>query len=463
MMERPNRDALNRAVDIFRDAMRPFVVGHMRRVCEDGAEEAILSSLNDAAWKAFQRLRRRGEGIEGAIDLNTVPHIINHHWRDVFGSAFEYDRSSLNLIRVIVDARNASSHPGGKDLSVRYVESRLADVAEVLGRIGAEDEKRAVEGIRDGLGGRAEVPPRRLAPPIPPPPDDSQSDDSYWLNMDSTGVVLHKGSCGHVRTSARPPKWKNFSSKESAQESTGRTIQECKDCFQSERIDFEPRDVPEPPPPSGSSYWVYEDKVNSYARVHKETGPCWQSRKSGPINIIENEWHGPYASLGKSLQSARATGRRVLGCKKCKTHYSVFFQPLVHTMTETHGFCHSSTSEDKNYRDFPTGHSGVLYGANFHGPRFYKGKCVAVCVFISNDKQLFDDLKKRKEVIESRLGELDWARLDDGNTKACRISALRRGTIDDDPETLAEIREWMIERLVAFKDVFGPELKKLAS
>ena len=66
--------------------------------------------------------------------------------------------------------------------------------------------------------------------PTPPPPADSQSGDSYWLNMDSTGVVLHKGSCGHVRTSARPPKWKKFSSKESAQESTGRTIQECAIC-----------------------------------------------------------------------------------------------------------------------------------------------------------------------------------------------------------------------------------------
>ena len=463
MMERPNRDALNGAVDIFRDVMRPFIVRHMRDAFEDGAEEAIRGSLSGVRADEFMWSRRRGESVEDAIDVNDFPHIVRENWAKVFRSAFDGERAVQSTLGQIVDARNNAAHPGTEDVDLEYVRNRLYNVAEVLGRIGAEDEKRAVEGIRDGLGGRAGAPPRRLAPPIPPPPDDSQSDDSYWLNMDSTGVVLHKGSCGHVRTSARPPKWKNFSSKESAQESTGRTIQECKDCFQSERIDFEPRDVPEPPPPSGSSYWVYEDKVNSYARVHKETSPCWQSRKSGPINIIENEWHGPYASLGKALQSARATGRRVLGCKKCKTHYSVFFQPLVHTMTETHGFCHSSTSEDKNYRDFPTGHSGVLYGANFHGPRFYKGKCVAVCVFISNDKQLFDDLKKRKEVIESRLGELDWARLDDGNTKACRISALRRGTIDDDPETLAEIREWMIERLVAFKDVFGPELKKLAS
>ena len=182
MMERPNRDALNRAVDIFRDAMRPFIVRHMRGAFGDGAEAEIRSSLNDTARKAFQRLRRRGEEIEGAIDLNTVPYIIDHHWKGVFASAFEYDWSSFNLIRVIVDARNESSHPGGKDLSVRYVESRLADVAEVLGRIGAEDEKRMVEGIQDGLGGRAEVPPRS---------------GGYWVYEDrpTSQARVHRGAC----------------------------------------------------------------------------------------------------------------------------------------------------------------------------------------------------------------------------------------------------------------------------
>ena len=229
MRDRPNRDALNRAVDVFRDAMRPFVVEHMRRVCGDGAEEAIRSSLNGAARKTFQRRRRRGEGIEGAIDLNTIPSIIERHWKRVFGSAFEDGWSSLNLIRVIVDARNESSHPGGKDLSVRYVEGRLTDVAEVLGRIGEEEGKQEVEGIRDRLVGGVGAPPWRQAASAPPAAG-SLSGESYWLNMDSTGVVLHKGSCGHVKAWAKPPKWKGFSSKEAAQESTRRTIHECEMC-----------------------------------------------------------------------------------------------------------------------------------------------------------------------------------------------------------------------------------------
>ena len=233
MRERPNRDALNRGVDIFRDAMRSFVVRHMRRVFGDGAEEAIRSSLNDAGRKAFQRRRRRGEGVEGAIDLNAIPHIVDLYWKDVFGSAFEHDRSSLNLVRVIVDARNESSHPGGKDLSVRYVESRLTDFAEVLGRIGAEEEKREVERIRDNL--QPGVPPRQPAP-------------------DGSAV----------------------------------------------------------------GYGVYEEKIYNYARVHRETCTYWQGRKRGPINVHENEWHGPFGSREEAFGRAGETGRDVVGCKVCR-------------------------------------------------------------------------------------------------------------------------------------------------
>ena len=160
---------------------------------------------------------------------------------------------------------------------------------------------------------------------------------------------------------------------------------------------------------------------------------------------------------------AKNTGGKPLSAKG--EMYREFFQPLVDTMTRTHGFPHSSTPEDENYRDFRTGHGDVVYGANFFGQGWKKGK-FGVCVYIKNDKQLFDNLKKRKESIESALGEcLDWDRLDgsDGRKpkKACRISALRDGTIDDDPKTLDDIREWMIDWLVKFRRVFGPILDGL--
>ena len=38
---------------------------------------------------------------------------------------------------------------------------------------------------------------------------------------------------------------------------------------------------------------------------------------------------------------------------------------------------------------------------------------------------------------------------------------VRPGSIDDDQETLEEIQEWMVERLLKFKEVFAPRLAEL--
>lgn len=144
--------------------------------------------------------------------------------------------------------------------------------------------------------------------------------------------------------------------------------------------------------------------------------------------------------------------------------YREFFQPIVDKVrNDPQWSTNKPKASGRPNEDFASGHGGVVYGANFHGRTFHKGVCIAVCVYIKNDKQLFDNLKKRKKSIESRLGfgKLDWARLDDDDTLACRISAIRDGTIDDALKNPEEIRGWMIQRLVAFKEVFGPELDRL--
>ena len=323
MRERPNRDALNRAVDVFRDAMRPFVVGHMRRVCGDGAEEAIRGSLS--GWRAdeFMWSRRRGGSVEDAIDVNDFPRIVQEKWAKVFRSAFDGDRAVQSTLEQIADARNKAAHPGTGDLELEYVRSRLYAVADVLGRIDEEERKQEVEGIRDGLVVGVGAPRRRQAASAPPAAAGSLSGESYWLNMDSTGVVLHKGSCGHVKAWAKPPKWKGFSSERAALNSTPATIRRCGDCFQSDRIDFESPDVQKPPAttPRSGGYWVYEDRPTSRARVHE--GACrycnhGDGMGKGRIEA-ENEWYGPFWSREDAFRRAGATGQRdVRGCGVCR-------------------------------------------------------------------------------------------------------------------------------------------------
>ncbi len=64
---------------------------------------------------------------------------------------------------------------------------------------------------------------------------------------------------------------------------------------------------------------------------------------------------------------------------------------------------------------------------------------------------------KDKNCIESELQEsLEWEGMDDD--KPYRIVVVRSGNIDDAPEALKEVEGWMIDKLLAFKRVFGPRL-----
>ncbi len=147
-----------------------------------------------------------------------------------------------------------------------------------------------------------------------------------------------------------------------------------------------------------------------------------------------------------------------IGVSERNERYRKFFQRLVDTMREKHRFTNASKAQPKNYFDFSSGHGNVLYGAGFTG----EGMARVEIYFCSKDKdrnkRLFDRLEEGKAAIESDLGELDWQRLDD--KKASRIRAARQGSIYDDEETLAEIRGWMVEQLLAFKQVFDPRLVK---
>ena len=53
-VNRPNRDALNRAVDIFRDAMRPFIVRCLKSVPRRSVDQLISAVLPDNSAEQFR-------------------------------------------------------------------------------------------------------------------------------------------------------------------------------------------------------------------------------------------------------------------------------------------------------------------------------------------------------------------------------------------------------------------------
>ena len=168
--------------------------------------------------------------------------------------------------------------------------------------------------------------------------------------------------------------------------------------------------------------------------------------------VIPNEWR-------KQTVSAVKPGTGNVSDRRAK--YRLFFQKLIDVLREEHKFTGARAAQPNSWYQFSAGHAQrVRYSASFPS-----GARCRIELYIDNgnkewNENLFDDLEEYRTEIETALGEtLQWERLD--NRRACRISAVRQGSIDDDDETLEDIREWMVEWLLKFKEVFGPRLADL--
>lgn len=159
-IKRPNREALQQALDIFRDAMRPFIVRSLKSVPGWQAEDLVLDALNPNQAAQVQHNLRSGGDIQAAIDIGDFPQIINRKWYEAFGRKFANDRSVQNKIWLIKESRDQAAHPGLQDLDTEYTRAHLFHIADVLGLINQPKQRQAVETIRDQLlatNGRAET------------------------------------------------------------------------------------------------------------------------------------------------------------------------------------------------------------------------------------------------------------------------------------------------------------------
>ena len=147
----PNKTALSSALDIYLDAMRPFVVRCMQRIPGKRAADAIAETLNDRRRDEFHRSVRGGESVPGSIEFGDFPHLVNRRWRETFAGEFNNDHTVLNQLWVAAEARNRASHRGEGDIEAEYVRTRLYDVAEMLDRIKAPEAAAQVRSIRDAL------------------------------------------------------------------------------------------------------------------------------------------------------------------------------------------------------------------------------------------------------------------------------------------------------------------------
>ncbi len=140
--------------------------------------------------------------------------------------------------------------------------------------------------------------------------------------------------------------------------------------------------------------------------------------------------------------------------------YRAFFQALIDELREKHQFTRARAGQPQNWYTFSSGILGVSYGLSFAMRGKVRAEVYLDLPNAEENKKLFDALTQSKEQLESAFGEqLEWERLHD--RRASRIAIYRPGTIEDPPQALEEIRRWGIDRLLRFKQVFGPRLAEL--
>jgi hypothetical protein len=73
-------------------------------------------------------------------------------------------------------------------------------------------------------------------------------------------------------------------------------------------------------------------------------------------------------------------------------------------------------------------------------------------------KQIFDILKEHQSEIESKLGTVNWERMDD--KRASRVALYHPGQITDSEEELAELRQWAVNAMIDFYNTIAPIAEK---
>lgn len=142
--------------------------------------------------------------------------------------------------------------------------------------------------------------------------------------------------------------------------------------------------------------------------------------------------------------------------------YRAFFQELLDELREKHRFTSGRRASATNWYGVSGGVAGIMYSASFAAG----GRCRAEIYIDRGDEEqnrlVFEALKRDAAIDEAAFGApLTWERLE--GKRACRIATYRDGSIEDDPDVLAEIKDWLIDRLLRLKRVYGDKLSAVVA
>lgn len=166
VVDRPNKEALIKALDIFLDKMRPFFFECLRHAPGATVRIALERSLKGNQSKNFARNLHSNADLLSAIEVSYFATLTETYWEDIFSARFGGDRKIVGKFRKITEARHTASHPPHlRDLDEEFAIGSLCHIAYVLGKIRASEERKAVSRLREGICAAAESPARADAAP----------------------------------------------------------------------------------------------------------------------------------------------------------------------------------------------------------------------------------------------------------------------------------------------------------
>lgn len=141
--------------------------------------------------------------------------------------------------------------------------------------------------------------------------------------------------------------------------------------------------------------------------------------------------------------------------------YQAFFQRALDELREKHRFTNARAAQPQSWYSFSAGASGLSYAVAFS-----RGDRLKVELYIdfkdeNQNLAALQVLQAEAAAIEREIGEkLAWEELE--TRRACRVALYRPGSILEPQEKLDEYLAWVVEKLLAFKKVFGPRLRTVA-
>jgi hypothetical protein len=144
--------------------------------------------------------------------------------------------------------------------------------------------------------------------------------------------------------------------------------------------------------------------------------------------------------------------------------YAKFFQRLIDELRDKYKFTVARAGQPQNWFSFSTGTRGFQYSVSFAARNRLRAE-----VYIDfgsghdeTNEAALKALQASSEEIDAAFGEkLSWESLD--TKRACRVACYGTGSIEDSDDKLESYRQWMVDRLLKFKKLFGPRLAETAA